>query len=786
MQCYYLLVVENTDYSNKNSGILLSRNAPVALVVGVGGFLGSFLAEELLNKGIQVIGVDNFSNGRRDDLEEAVKNKNFHLFAQSTENLNLDLSRLDYLFIIPEREFGTNSILRIFKEKNCRLLFVSSIDLYSAEISSDLKWLKAMEERVAKFAHENHLNARILRLGTVIGPRMNFKNADPAVKLIQSALNDQLQKNIPMEFSTRALYITDAIDLIIKSMLAGATAQKIFDGVLPIPIQVAEVKQVLLDPIWYENKNFVPTELPPWKTPNLDKTIKFLNWMPKAGLVTSLKETLHYFKDKGIDVPKIEEREQVSVRAQEQSWKEEKKDQLEGLKLDNEKGEGEKKKQLTHFKFKKIPWNYFYSIAVIILITYSLIWPIFSFGVGVFISQYNLSRAFESLQKGDLDGSFVFIKQTRDGVEEMRSVVDSFSLLRQAPFLNDKFQLTDDVLAIIDTTTNIAQSVASATQSLYEGLKAVTGEINQPSKDFFDKSQLEFASAAENLARFQTKLKDEKFIGSFPGLIQDRLNNLKNRLVFYEGLVEKGRAASILLPDIAALNGSKNYLILLQNNAELRAGGGFIGSIAKISFENGKLKKIDANDVYAIDGQLTNHVEPPKEIKEDLGQKDWYLRDSNWEPDFPTSARQSEWFYTKETGESVQGVIAMDLTAAADLLATIGTLDLADYNEKISSDNLFEKAVTHAESGFFPGSQAKKSFLTALVTQLFNKLFFLPRQNWPGIVASLGKSLDEKHISIYLNDTKLFSYLVAQNWTNVLPRPSDLKEGYYSDLLAPV
>src|SRR3989339_1362482 len=138
-------------------------------------------------------------------------------------------------------------------------------------------------------------------------------------------------------------------------------------------------------------------------------------------------------------------------------------------------------------------------------------------------------------------------------------------------------------------------------------------------------------------------------------------------------LVERARALSVLLPALVAADGSapKNYLILLQNNMELRPTGGFIGSFAKVSFEGGKLKKLDVNDSYAIDGQLGIHVEPPKEIKEDLGQKDWFMRDSNWEPDFPTSARQQGGFYTKETAERVEGGFGLEISALERLIDRI-------------------------------------------------------------------------------------------------------------------
>lgn len=778
---------ENEVNINNNSRILLSRNAPVAIVVGAAGFLGSFLVDKLLEKNIQVIGVDNFKTGKKENLEQASKQKNFHLLNQSAEDLNLDLLRVDYIFIVAGSEYSLSSILKIFKEKESRMLFVSDIELYSANSSKELEWYKQAEGKIAKFAHENHLNARILRLSCVYGPRMHFRQKDPTSRLIKAALADQLQKDIPMEFSTRALYVSDATDLMVKSLLAGSTAQKIFDGCQLSPVAVSEIKQVLLDPLWYENKNFVPGELPPWRSPNLEKTMNFLSWKPKAELVASLKETLNYFKEKGIE--KEEEEENIEetkdiIKSQEE-WKEDKKNDLDSLKPDAEIEKPQKKKKKFNLKIKGVSWGWISLLFTVLIFTYALIYPVFILGTGIFIYQKNLNLASESLQKGDIALSFSYIDKSESGLSEAKKVIASFDSLREISFLREGFDKTDKMSQIAQESISIIRSAGEGIENLYKGLKAVTGELNEPSMPYFEKSQLELASSDEKIAKLELSLSDD-FINSFPEKARDNIKNLRAQLILYKNLIEKARAVSVLLPDVVAMKGSKSYLILLQNNAELRPGGGFIGSVGKLTFEGGKLKKIDVQDVYAIDGQLKTHVEPPGDIKRDLGMNDWYLRDSNWESDFPTSARQAEWFYAKETGEGVQGVIALDLTAASDLISVIGSLDLPDFNEKITEENLFEKAVTHAEAGFFPGSQAKKSFLTALTNQLFNQLFFLPKSNWSGVVTSIGRSLEGKHISIYLNDPKLFSYLVAQNWTSALPRPKAPIEGYYFDLLSPV
>lgn len=777
-------MTESANSSNEKNSILLSRNSPVALVVGAAGFLGSYLVDKLLDKGIQVVGVDDLQYGEKFNLRKATENRNFHLVIESPENLDLDLPRLDYIFIVPQAEIGLGRILEQFKKNNSRCLLVSSIELYGNEESArGLGWLRGLEGRLAKFAKEHNLNARVLRLGPVYGPRMDFKHRDPIIKLIAQALSGDLQKEVSLDFSTRALYVDDAVDLTIRTIFAGSTAQKIFDGVLPTPIKVAEIKQVLLDPVWYEEKDFIFSELPPWPTPNLEKTTKTLNWHPKPHILTSLKKTLSYFKDNEIEVTAVEAKEEVKEetkesrieenKAERESWKEGKREVLEAFKQD--------KKEVKE-KTKPKKGSRLWLILVIALVTYALIWPGLMLGWGIFSFRYQLNESFKNLSKGEFEKSLSNINQAQIGVSEAKSIYDSFDPIRKTGLLKDQFELGDNLLELSMLAVSSAKKTGLGVQALLQSLKTVTGENSESPQNYFKVAQMELGSAAENLAKAETILKADSFNSRLPQIFKLRINELSKELADYNKLVAKAEAISILLPKLVGFDGARKYLVLLQNNMELRPAGGFIGSFAEITFEGGKLKNLKVNDIYAIDGQLNTHVEPPAEIKQDLGQKDYYLRDSNWEPDFPTSARQAEWFYTKETGQSVEGVVALDISAMEQLLAVIGGVELSDYKEKITAENLFEKAVTHAETSFFPGTQAKKSFLTALSNGVFEKIFFLPQNNWPGIISALGKSLEEKHISLYLNDPKQFSFLLSQDWAHVLLRQS--KENTGRDFLS--
>lgn len=719
---------------------MLSRNTPVALVVGAAGFLGSGIVDELLKKNIQVIGIDDFSSGSKRNIREAIKNNLFHLVEQSAEKyLDFEISRLDYIFISAGEGWSIDNILKKAKEFNSRIVFLSSIEAYDRK--SDIPWLRESERKLAQFAGENKLNARVIRLSAVFGPRMHFRVEDPIIRLIQGAES--------LDFSSRALYIDDAVDLIIKSMFLGATALRIFDGARLSPVKVDEIKQVLLDPVWYESRDFKEAELPPWPTPNLEKTMKVLAWSPKTGLVRALKETLVYFKKNEIDIGY----QKPDTRYQKEKPEIEQK--IESVE--------EKPKNKPKFQIPNIKVSVLIHAMVVALIFYAILYPAFNLGYGLFSFKTNLQSSIDNLSRGRFKESMENISRAEKGLKVAEDLVNSLEVFSKIPVLEKYFEKAEVFITASNKITLGAKDIILGTENLYKGLNAMIGETTDSSMQFFNQSSVYLTSGEAKLTEVYLKLQDKK--------IND-----------YLGLVRKAKIASAVLPEIS--RGKKSYLVLLQNNMELRPTGGFIGSVARIDFEEGKLKKIEVQDVYALDGSLSVPVEPPKELKSDLGVNNWYLRDSNWEGDFPTSARQAAWFYEKETGIRVDGAVAIDLTGIADLLSQIGPLELSDYGEKIDSNNLFDKAITYAETSFFPGTQSKKNFLNSSLTALFNKMFFVPQQNWPGITGSIGKSFEEKHFLAYLSDPKLFSYVDALNFSGALPRPSDIKLGEMTDFLS--
>ncbi len=215
------------------------------------------------------------------------------------------------------------------------------------------------------------------------------------------------------------------------------------------------------------------------------------------------------------------------------------------------------------------------------------------------------------------------------------------------------------------------------------------------------------------------------------------------------------------------------YLVIFQNNTELRATGGFPGSFAEIDVLNGEIVNVSipGGGTYDVQGQLSQFVEAPQPLS--LLNDRWEFHDSTWFPDFPTSAQKLLWFYEHAGGPTVDGVIAINATVMPDLLQITGPIEMPEYSRVIDSENfLFEtQKIVEIEHEQFNlpteerPEEAPKQFIGDLAPKVLEQLKSADMNTTLSMLALLGQSLEEKDVLIYMQDNELQSDIEALNWS---------------------
>lgn len=286
--------------------------------------------------------------------------------------------------------------------------------------------------------------------------------------------------------------------------------------------------------------------------------------------------------------------------------------------------------------------------------------------------------------------------------------------------------------------------------------------------------------AKEKIAHGKTKISSAQKQPLF--LRNGELEKIENELVYAISLMDKTEGIIEILPKIIPQNERKKYLILLQNNMELRPTGGFIGSFALLTLDGGKILEFTILDVYDADGQLKGHVEPPMPIRKYLGLVNWFLRDSNFNPDFQESSKMAAWFLEKEMGVKVDGVFAIDVHLAESLLKELKEVKLVDYGETINAENVFLKANQYTQQNFFPGSKQKKNFLGSLTKAILDKLG--QSHDKLTLMKVLHGEAEEKHALFSFFDPSIQSVFAINNWDGALVDRRTRKENAFNDFLA--
>jgi hypothetical protein len=272
--------------------------------------------------------------------------------------------------------------------------------------------------------------------------------------------------------------------------------------------------------------------------------------------------------------------------------------------------------------------------------------------------------------------------------------------------------------------------------------------------------------------------------------IANEIRPLDDQLAQLEELVGTMSLAANLLPQFAGLDEQRTFLLLFLNNAELRPGGGFIGTYGTLTVKDGELRNLRTRDVYHLDDAAEPNLQtdPPQPFTDYLGLNTWFMRDANWSPDFAVSSRQTINAFLREIDtlppeqrEEIQsrvvpaGVIGFTPDFASDVLRIVGPVEVR--GQRFTAENVFDTLEYQVEFGFaqegLPPEQ-RKEIVSELVREVRTRVFALPLSELSRIVDAARDNLNEKQIALYSADSNTQKAIERAGWGGrVHPGPID-------------
>ena len=372
----------------------------------------------------------------------------------------------------------------------------------------------------------------------------------------------------------------------------------------------------------------------------------------------------------------------------------------------------------------------------------------------------------------DLDATKAYLRDAKKQFEVAKQSLIVFTPLRIVPLvgwyvadaqrgtsaavsgLNAASTLTEaitpyaDVLGLKGQGTFLGGTAQERLAKTIETLSKVTPELDKIGKDLQD--------ARHQVDQIQTW----RYPNILPGKPGAKITTVKTTIDQLESFIVDSRPLIAVLPEIMGQDKEKKYLILFQNDAELRPTGGFITAYAYFRVAKGNIVSEGSGDIYRMDNTLLKKVPAPAPIIKYLANVPTLnLRDSNLSPDFYVSMKQFEDLYQYTSDKKqVDGIIALDTQFVLNMMKVLGPLEA--YGSKFTTDKVdtcdcpqvIYELERYADEPVAYEKGSRKDIIGVLMQQMMAQAFGAPKSSWPKLLEAGLDSLRQKHMLLYLKD----------------------------------
>ncbi|MBU0709046.1 DUF4012 domain-containing protein [Patescibacteria group bacterium] len=254
--------------------------------------------------------------------------------------------------------------------------------------------------------------------------------------------------------------------------------------------------------------------------------------------------------------------------------------------------------------------------------------------------------------------------------------------------------------------------------------------------------------------------------------LQSQISNLQQQINDLKPLLNE-------IPSLLGVHTPQNYLILFQNDKELRPTGGFITAYAIAQLDQGNFSIIASDDIYNLDQDIV-YLDTPYPITAYLKVKGLFMRDTNFSPDFKESMTDFEYYYDRTGSIPVMGIIALDTQFVEHFLELSGPVSVPGYELNFSgywnlpeacktgglhftTENVICRLELYAEK-IFDQRENRKAILGELMAQLVDWALTAQADQWPELITLVFDQLREKHLLLYLHNQEAQTLIEKYNY----------------------
>lgn len=387
----------------------------------------------------------------------------------------------------------------------------------------------------------------------------------------------------------------------------------------------------------------------------------------------------------------------------------------------------------------------------------------------------------------DIEQTQVKLGQVKQELSNSQKIISRLAFVKYIPILGS---YVNDLEHLISAATYGVEAGEIAIEAIlpYTDILGLKGESSfvqgsaeeriQTAVETFDKLTPKLAQISEKMEKVKKELDqvdEDRYPSEVAGIkIHDRLVLAKDAFTQGSKFFIEARP---LLEELASVFGAKEpktYLVLFQNDAELRATGGFITAYALFSIDAGKMKVDRADDIYKLDESKRKKFPAPSPIlKYHKDIATFHLRDSNLSPDFTVSMKKFESMLAESVPDfpHFDGIIAVDthvLVSAIEILGDFnvyGRVFSTQIDKRCDCPKAIYELEDYATRPVAYVREARKDIIGVLLLQIMKKaLGVSPSQYWGRLFEMFVAEANQKHVLFYLHNEKAQSGIEALNW----------------------